>query len=151
MKIYFHNKSMYNVTMGKVVETQIVIEKSKYLNKLDEYFGFMCIHISREFLFHIDGLKTPREFQMNLKYLFGKHYELRGHILENELISLQLNNFETIQQFFTKFKSLVMQCKQCGIEKKDEKLVLSILSNLGPAFSFFVSTFHFVRLTTPNW
>ena len=31
------------------------------MNKLDEAFGFMCIHISRELLFHLDGLKTPRE------------------------------------------------------------------------------------------
>ena len=39
-------------------------EKSKNLNKLDEAFGFMCIHISREIIFHLDGLKTPREVGM---------------------------------------------------------------------------------------
>ena len=61
MKIALHNKSLYKVTMGKEVKPLIVIENSKYLNKLDEAFGFMCIHISREFLFHLDSLKTPRE------------------------------------------------------------------------------------------
>ena len=105
------------------VEPRAAIEKSKYLNKLDEAFGFMSIHISKELLFHLDGLKSPREVWMNLKSMFGNQYELRGHILENELIALQPNNFETIQQFFTKFKSLVMHCKQCGIDKKDEQLV----------------------------
>ena len=44
--------------MGREVEPQKHIEKSKYLNKIDEAFGFMCIHISRELLFHLNGLKT---------------------------------------------------------------------------------------------
>ena len=44
-----------------------------------------------------------------------------------------------------------MKCKKCGIEKKDEKLVLSILSKLGLEFSFFVSNFYSRRITTPNW
>ena len=61
MQIVLHKKCMYRVTMGKEVEPQQLLEKSKYLNKLDEAFGFMCIHISRELLFHIDGLKTPKE------------------------------------------------------------------------------------------
>ena len=40
---------------------------------------------------------------------------------------------------------------QCGIENKDEKLVLSILSKLGSKFSVFVSNFHYGRLITLNW
>ena len=112
MYIMFRNKILYRVTLGKEVEPQQPLKKLKYLNKLDEAFGFMCIHISRELLFHLDGLKTLRELWKKIESLFGKKGELRGHILENELISLQPNNFETIQQFFSKFKSLVMQCKQ---------------------------------------
>ena len=61
MQIVLCNKSLYRVTMGKEVKTQVAIEKSKSLDKLDKIFGFMCIHISKELLFHIDGLKTPRE------------------------------------------------------------------------------------------
>ena len=93
------------------VEPRAAIEKSKYLNKLDEAFGFICIHISREFLFHLDGLKTPWEVCLKLESLFGKQDELRGHILENELIALQPSSFKTIQQLFTKLKSLVIHCK----------------------------------------
>ena len=70
--------------------------------------------------------------------------------MENELVALQANNFKTIQQFFSRFKSLVMKCKQCGIEKKDEQSVLSILSKLGSEFSVFVSAFHCGILNTPN-
>ena len=43
-----------------------------------------------------------------------------------------------------------MQCKHCRIDKKDAQLVLSILRNIGPKFSVFVSTFHSGILTTPN-
>ena len=60
-----------------------------------EEFGFMCIHISRELLFHLDGLKTPKEVWDNIESLFGNHDELRGHILENDIIALQPKNFET--------------------------------------------------------
>ena len=79
--------------MGKEVKPQATLEKQKYLNKLDEPFGFMFIHIYIEFLFHLDGFKTPRAVWLKLEYLFGKKYELRGHILENELIALQPNSF----------------------------------------------------------
>ena len=38
-----------------------------------------------------------------------------GHQLENELISLNPNNFDTIQDFISKFKSLWIQLKDCNI------------------------------------
>ena len=78
------------------------------MNWLDEAFGFMCIHISREFLFNLEGLKTPKEAWDNLESLLGNQDDIRGHILENELIALQPNSFETIQQFFSKYKALVL-------------------------------------------
>ena len=74
--------------MGREVEPQQPLENLKHLNKLDEAFGFMCIHISREILFHLDGLRTPKEVWDKLKSLFGKQNEIRGHILENEPIAL---------------------------------------------------------------
>ena len=106
------------------------------MNKLDEAFGFICIHIFRELLFHLDGMKTPKEVWEKLESLFGKQDEPRSHITENEIIALQTNNFETIQQIFSKFKSIFMQCKQCVINKNDEQLVLLILSKLGVIADF---------------
>ena len=97
--------------MGREVKPQQYVVKSKFMNRLDEDFGFMCIHISRELLFHLEGLRTLKEVWENLEPLFGKQDELRGHILENELIALHPNNFETSQQLFLKYKSLVLQCK----------------------------------------
>ena len=76
---------------------------------------------------------------------------MRGDQLKNELISLSPSNFESLQVYFSKFKALVSQLKQCGIKKKNEQLVLAILSKLGPDYLVFVSTFHATKLTGRTW
>ena len=60
-------------------------------------------------------------------------------------------NFDSIEGFFTKFKSLVLILKNCGIEKKYDQLILSILSKLGLEYSVLVSTFHATRFSISNW
>ena len=76
---------------------------------------------------------------------------MRVHQLENELISLNPSKFETMNEFFTKFKNLIYQLKQCKVEKEDDQLILAILSKRNADYSYFVSTFQSVRITTPNW
>ena len=83
--------------MGKETKPHHPTKKNNFFNKLDESFGFLCTHISRDLIFHLEGLKTPKEAWEKLKFLFGKQDELRGHILENELIALQPSSFETIK------------------------------------------------------
>ena len=56
-----------------------------------------------------------------------------------------------MNDFFTKFKHLVLQLKQCKVEKEDDQLILSILSKLGPHYSIFVSTCHTRKITILNW
>ena len=97
MNISLCNKGLYRMTMGREVRHQQYIEKLKHLDRLDESFGYMCIHISRDLLFHIDGIKNPKEVWYKLESLFGKQDDLRVHILENELITLHPNKFKTIQ------------------------------------------------------
>ena len=97
MHMSLRNKGMFRMTMEREVEPQQYVEKSKFLNQLDEASSFMCIHISMNCMFHLEGLKTLKEAWDKIEYLFGKQDELRGHILENELIALQPNIFETIQ------------------------------------------------------
>ena len=111
----------------------------------------MCFSISRYILFHINGLKTPKEVRDTLASLFDKKDDLRIYQLENEPISLHPTNFLTLNDFFPKFKCMVFQLKLCKVEKEDDQLILSILSKLGADYSVFVSTFHSVKLTTPNW
>ena len=83
-----------------------VIDKVKFLNKKDEAFGFLCLSISKDLLFHLSGLKTPKEIWDQLSSLNGKQDELRVYQLENELMSLKPRNFETLNDFFTKFKHI---------------------------------------------
>ena len=71
---------------------------------------------------------------------------MRGHQIENELISLSPSSFKSLQLYFSKFKALVLQLKQFWIEMKEDKLVLTIISKLGPNYSVFVSTFHDTKL-----
>ena len=56
-----------------------------------------------------------------------------------------------MNDFFTKFKHLVLQLKQCKVEKDDDQLILAILSKIGSDYSVFVSTSHTRKLTTMNW
>ena len=111
----------------------------------------MCLSISLDLIFHIKGLNTPKDICDNLTSLFDKQDDLRIYQLENELIYLHPANFETLNDFFTKFKHLVFQLKLYKVEKEDDQLILSILSKLGADYSVFVSTFHSMKLTTPNW
>ena len=73
------------------------------------------------------------------------------HQLEKDLFSLSPRSFDSIEGLFTKFKSLVLFLKQCGIEEKEDQLILSILSKLGLEYSDFLSTFHATRLVISNW
>ena len=111
MVIQLRAKGIYRVTMGTEVEPNSVVKKSKYFNRLDEEFGLLCLSILRELLFHIYSLTTPNEFWVKLETLFGKTNELRGHQLENEPIGLSPIHYDTIEDFFTNFKSLLLQLK----------------------------------------
>ena len=68
-----------------------------------------CVSISRDLLFHLDGLTSPNEVWENIVEIFGKTDKMRGHQIENELISSSPNSFESLQLYFSKFKALVLQ------------------------------------------
>ena len=143
MQLSLHKHGYHRIIHGWYLEPHQPVGRNKFLNHCDEAFGYLCTYISRDLLFHLEGLRTPGEAWEKLDSLFNKKDELRGHILENELVSLLPSNFETIKQFFTKFKSLVLQCKQCRIQQKDEQNVLYVLSKLGPEYSVFFSHISF--------
>ena len=72
MDIQLHSKGLYKVTMDMEVELNHVVDKAKYWNKLDEAYGFLSLSISRDILFHITGLKTPKDIWEQLATLFYK-------------------------------------------------------------------------------
>ena len=84
MELQLHSKGLHRVTMDTEVEPGSTIEKSRFLNKKDEAFGFLCHSISKDLLFHITDLKTPKEIWDKLESLYGKHDDLRVYQLENE-------------------------------------------------------------------
>ena len=122
------SKGLYRETMEIEADPNAATDKIKWHNRRDETYGLLCLSISKDLLFHLNGLTSPNEVWENIVEIFCKTYEMRGHKIENELISLSPNSFESLQLYFSKFKSLVLQLKQCGIEKKEEQLVLAILT-----------------------
>ena len=145
------SKILFKLTMEVEKDPTHYVDKEKYWNRIDEARGCLCLSISRDLVFHINGLKTPKEVWDKLDSLFEKKDDIRVYKLDNELISLHPFNFETLNDFFTKFKNQVFQLKLCKVEKEDDQLILAILSKIGADYSVFVSTFHFVKLSTPNW
>jgi hypothetical protein len=147
--IHIQYRVLYRITMNTDTKMTSAIEKSKYLNRIYEALGTICSLISPDLLFHISSCKTPNEPWTILEGIFGKQDDMRGHMLEVELLTLDPKSFENIQDFFTKFKDLLLQLKACGVDKsKEEKqMVLTILSKIGPKISIFVSTFHIVIFT----
>ena len=76
MQVVLCKLGLFRMTMGRETNPQQYVEKNKFLNQLNKAFGFMCTHISWDILFHIDGLRTPKEAWDKLESLFGKQDEL---------------------------------------------------------------------------
>ena len=74
MQVSLCKLGMFRMTMGRDTEPHHPIEKNKLLNWLDESFRFPCTRISRDLLFHLEGLETPKEASEKLEYLFGKKW-----------------------------------------------------------------------------
>ena len=105
------SKHLYKVTMETEAEPNVAIEKIKCHNRRDEMHSLLCLNISRDLLFHLDGFASPNEVWEKLQALFVKIDKMRDYQLENELIELSPKIFETLKVYFSKFKSLVLQLK----------------------------------------
>jgi hypothetical protein len=89
-----------------------------------------------------------------MERIFGKQDEMRGHMLEEKLNTLDHESFDNIQDLFTKFKSLILILGECGIDKstQEKQLILTILAKLGPEYTKYVSNFHSGRcIFGTNW
>ena len=88
MEIFLREKGLYRVTMEIEADPNVAAEKIKWHNRRDEAYGLLCLTISRDLLFHLDGLTSPNEVWEKIVEHFGKTNEMRGHQIKNELISL---------------------------------------------------------------
>ena len=79
ISILLRSRGLYRVTLALENETNAVIEKAKWHNRLDESYGMICLSISPYLLFHPYGLTTPNQVWTKLEYLFGVQDEIREH------------------------------------------------------------------------
>ena len=71
MEILLRVKGIYRVTIEIEAEPNVATEKIKWLNRRDEAYGLLCLSISRDLLFHLDGLTSPNEVWENIVDIFG--------------------------------------------------------------------------------
>jgi hypothetical protein len=70
--------------------------------------------------FHLQGINDPNEACKNMETIFGKHNEIQAHRLENQLNSLNPNDFSCIKDYLSKFKTLILLLEDYKIEMKDD-------------------------------
>jgi hypothetical protein len=135
--------------MVTLIEPTFVFEKNNYLNHVDETYDLLHVYISLKLMFHNEACTIPDEIGTTLADLFGKQDEMRGHMLEVELSSLDPKNFDNIQELFTEFNSLLIHLKGCSVDKstQETQLILSILVKLGLHYVVSISSFHTNRFT----
>ena len=68
MKVALCKLGLLRMKMGRETEPQEYVEKNKFLNRLDDAFSFMCTHISQDLLFHLEGLRSPKEAWENIEF-----------------------------------------------------------------------------------
>ena len=61
MEILLRSKGLYGVTMATEANPNATIDKIKWHNKRDEAYGLLCLSISRDLIFHLDGFTSPNE------------------------------------------------------------------------------------------
>jgi hypothetical protein len=121
MDFFIRGRGLYRFTMAMEKKPTSAIEKSKYIIRMNEACGALCIHMSPELLFHVSTCKSPNEIWTTMEGLFGKQYEMRGHMFEVKLLALDSEIFENIQDFFTRYKDLLLQFKVCRVDKSKEE------------------------------
>ena len=73
MEIQLRVKGLYRVTMAIEENPNAATEKIKWHNRRDETYGLLCLSISRDLLFHLDGLTSLNEvWEKILRFLVRK-------------------------------------------------------------------------------
>ena len=96
MEDVLRSRGLFRITSGKETEHTDDDKKIKWENRCDEARELIGMSISTDLWFHIFGIDEHDKGWEKLEYVFGKHNEIRGHQLENELISLNPNDFSCI-------------------------------------------------------
>ena len=87
MEYVLRSRWLFRITSRKETEPTDDDKKIKWANRCDEARGLIGMPISTDLWFHISRIDEPNKAWEKLKSLFGKHNEMQGHQLKNELIS----------------------------------------------------------------
>ena len=117
MEDVLRSRGVFRITSRKETEPIDDDKKIKWANRCDEARGLIGMSISIDLRFHIYEMDEFDKAWKKLESMFGKHNEIRGHQLENELISLNPNDFSCIQDYLFKYKTLRLLCAECKIKK----------------------------------
>ena len=58
MEILLRVKGLYRVNMATETEPNAAVEKIKWHNRRDDAYGLLCLSISRDLIFHLNGLTS---------------------------------------------------------------------------------------------
>ena len=97
MEDVLRSRGLFRITWGKETKPIDDDKKIKWESRCDESRGLFGMSISTDLWFYISGIDEPDQALEKLESVFGKHNEIRGHQLENELGSLNPNDFSCIQ------------------------------------------------------
>ena len=67
MEILLRENGFYKDTIATEADPNAVAEKKKWHSRRDEAYGFLCLSISRDLLFHLDSLTSPNEVWENIE------------------------------------------------------------------------------------
>ena len=109
--------------------------------------GTLRKYVHEDLIFHIDNCKIVKEAWDKFASLYAKVDKARGFELDENLMSLDPKEFDTIQDYITKAHELRSMVKDCGITIEDEKLIYNLMRKLPPKYASFVLSFNTHKLT----
>ena len=110
-------KGLYRIATGQETKPSDDDNVPKWENKQDQARGLIGMSIAQDLRFHILDIDTPDKALEKLNIVFGIQNQIRAHQLENELLTLDPNNFSSIEDFLSKFNTLRLLLEGCKVKK----------------------------------
>eukprot|EP00253_Pinus_taeda_P021452 PITA_21452 len=128
MEDLLRSKGLYRIVTGQEKKPKDEDKVAKLENRQDQARGLIGMSISPDLRFHIAELDTPHEALEQITKVFGIKNEIRAHQLENELLTLDPNNFLALKISCPNSRPLDISWK---VLREQEKLLHLGLLNLG--------------------
>ena len=130
MENVLRSRGLFRITLEKQTEPIDNDKKIKWANRCDEARGLIGMSISIDLRFHISEIDELDKAWEKLESVFGKHNEIQGHQLENELISLNPDEFSCIKTIYLSIKLLDSYVNNARLRKKTNNVFIIFFPNL---------------------